>query len=58
MSTQLKTAASKANIEVRKVDSTPPPAYLLWLGSHEIQQAIYKMSDTPRFIPGNHRRHV
>ncbi len=58
MKTLLKTASSHANPEVQKANSAQPPAYLYWLRSPEIKQAIYEMSDTPHFIPGNHKRHV
>ena len=58
MKNLLKTASSHANPEVQKADSIPTPAYLHWLLRPEIQQAMYEMRDTPRFIPGNHKRHV
>ena len=58
MKTLLKTVSSHDNPEVQKVNSTNTPAYLYWLRSPEIQQAIYEISDAPHFIPGNHKRHV
>jgi len=58
METLLKTVSSHANPEDQKSESTQAPAYLRWLLSPKIRQAIYEMSDTPHFIPGNHKRHV
>lgn len=58
MTTLLKTVSADANREVQKSNSTESPAYIRWLRSAKIRQAIFEMSDTPRFIPGNHRRHV
>ena len=58
MKTLLKPVSSHANAEGQKEHANQPPAYLRWLRCPEIQQAMYEMSDTPRFIPGNHKRHV
>ena len=58
MTTLLKPVSSHANQEDQKAHATQPPAYLRWLRCPEIQQAIYEMGYTPRFIPGNHKRHV
>ena len=58
MTTLLNPVSSCANSEEQRANSTQPPAYLRWLRSPKIQKAIYEMSDTPRFIPGNHKLHV
>ena len=55
---EIDASAGAGGAEVQKANSTQPPAYLCWLRSPVIQQAIYEMSDTPRFIPGNHKRQV
>ena len=59
MTTLLEAVSSPASPEIARDPtlSTPTPEYLPWLLSPVIKQAIDKMFDTPRFAPGNHKRH-